>query len=309
MKQCIVRLICLAFCILWGGVALAAPDSVQEARARVVGAAGCMASYEDRNGYLAESYLAASGWEADRYATVDGEASAEFLVAKRSDGGKDRYLLAVAGTNDIKDVRLDLKMKQVPYGGDTIEGFREAAERPLTKDDPTEMRVHKGFNRLADHLLTVEVKTDGGMRSLIDILREDSGAEVYLAGHSMGGAAVTILGARLIDLGILPEQIRIMTFGAPAVGNEAFARRYEHLPLVRIPLKGDPFVVALQKVAGGYEQFGTEKKLDVREKLPIGLSASSHNITEYFDVILKDYYDILGMREGSVPKSSSERAV
>ena len=308
MKQCIVRLICLAFCILWCGCVFAAPDNVQKARARVVSAAGCMASYDDRNAHLFESYLSAGGWEIDRYATMDGKVSAEFLIAKKTDNGKNSFLLAVAGTNDVRDVRLDLKMKQVPYGGSTIAEFREMAERPLTKDDASELRVHKGFDKLALHLLTVEVKTDGGMRSLVDILRENRDAHVYLTGHSLGGAAVTILGARLFDLGIMPEQIHIMTFGAPAVGNDAFARAYEHLPLVRITMKGDPIVIALQKVAGGYEQFGTEKKLDAREKLPLGLSASSHNITEYFDVVLKDYYDVVGMKDGAVPYEPCERA-
>lgn len=145
------------------------------------------------------------------------------------------------------------------------------------------------------------------MRALVDILRENHDAHVYLTGHSLGGAAVTILGARLADLGILSEQIHIMTFGAPAVGNEPFARAYAHLPLERITMKGDPIVIALQKVAGGYEQFGTEKKLDERESSLLGLSASNHNITEYFDVILKDYYDCLGMKEGTVPYALYER--
>ncbi len=307
MKRCIVRLICLAFCILWSACAFAAPDSIQEARARVIGAAGCMASYEDRNAYLVEGYLAANGWEVDRYATMDGKVSAEFLIAKKVDRGRPYFLLAVAGSNDMRDVRLDLKMKQVPYGGDSIETFRETAQRPIAKDDPNELRVHKGFNKLADHLLTVEVNTDNGLRALIDILEENRDAHVYLTGHSLGGAAVTILGARLFDLGILPEQIHIMTFGAPAVGNEAFARSYAHLPLTRITMKGDPIVVALQKVAGGYEQFGTEKKLDEREKSLLGLSASNHNITEYFDMILKDYYDTVGMRENAVPYAPYER--
>lgn len=308
MKQGIVRLICLAFCIVWGSCAFAAPDNVQEARARVMSAAGCMASYEDRNGHLVESYLTAAGWQIDRYATMDGKVSAEFLIAQKKVGKKAEFLLAVAGTNDVKDVRLDLKMKQVPYGGSTIEEFREVASRPLDKENDNELRVHKGFNKLVEHLLTVEVNTDSGLRALVDILKENRDAHVYLTGHSLGGAAVTILGARLYDLGILPEQIHIMTFGAPAVGNDAFARTYEHLPLVRVTMKGDPIVIALQKVAGGYEQFGTEKKLDEREKSILGLSASNHNITEYFDVVLKDYYDVIGMKDGALPYETGERA-
>ena len=198
MKQCIVRLICLAFCIVWSSCAFAAPDNIQEARARVMSAAGCMASYEDRNGHLAEGYLAAAGWEIDRYATMDGKVSAEFLVAQKTDGEKAKFLLAVAGTNDVKDVRLDLKMKQVPYGGSSIEEFRKVASCPLDKDNDGELRVHKGFNDLVDHLLTVEVNTDQGLRALVDILKESRDAHVYLTGHSLGGAAVTILGALVV---------------------------------------------------------------------------------------------------------------
>lgn len=307
MKQTVIRLVCSFLCMIYAAAAFASPPTVEEARVRVLGGVGCMASYEDRNGQIAEGYLSESGWSIDRYARVKDDVSAEFLIAKKNEAGRDHFLLAVAGTSDIKDIRLDLKMKQVPYGGDSLESFRQRAAEPIAKDDPSEMRVHKGFNKLVDVLLTIEVKTDSGdMRPLIDVLRENEDSTIYLTGHSLGGAAVTILGARLRDLGVQPEQIHIMTFGAPAVGNEPFARAYESLPLERITMKGDPIVSALQTVAGGYEQFGTEKKLDEREK-SIGIAMSNHAITEYFDVILKDYYDAKGMREGALPYAPLHR--
>lgn len=306
MKQMVVRFVCCMLCLVSMAVASASP-TVEESRDRVLGAVSCMASYDDRNARIAESYLKQDGWTIDRYAKVQDKVSADFLIAEKTVDGVEHFLVAVAGTQDMKDVRLDLKMKQVPYGGDSLESFREVAMQPIAKDDDSQMRVHQGFNKFVDVLLTIEVKTpSGAMRPLIDVLRENERSTVYLTGHSLGGAAVTILGARMEDLGIRPSQLRILTFGAPAVGNEPFANAYSTLPLERITMKGDPIVVALQAVAGGYRQFGTETKLVEREK-SLGISTGNHAITTYFDVIMKDYYDAVGWQEGGVPYATYER--
>lgn len=306
MKQAVIRFVCFLLCMLPVVTAFAASE-VEDARDRVLAAVSCMASYDDRNAYIAENYLTEYGWTIDRYAQVEEGVSADFLIAKKTDGTAEHFLLAVAGTQDMKDVRLDLKMKQVPYGGDSLESFKEVASRPPNKNDKTEMRVHQGFNKFVDVLLTIEIKTaDGTMRPLIDVLREQETATVRLTGHSLGGAAVTILGARLEDLGIRPSQLSILTFGAPAVGNEPFADTYSTLPLERITMKGDPIVAVLQTVAGGYRQFGEETKLEEREK-SLGISTGNHAITSYFDVILKDYYDAVGMKESGLPYAATER--
>lgn len=306
MKQIVIRFICLVVCLMLMQTSFAS-SRAEEAQDRVLAAVSCMASYDDRNARIAENYLKEAGWTIDRYARVEDNVSADFMIARKGVGSAEHFLLAVAGTKDMKDVRLDLKMKQVPYGGDSLESFREVAARPIDKDNEDEMRVHQGFNKFVDVLLTIEVKTaDGAMRPLVEVLRENESSTVYLTGHSLGGAAVTILGARMEDLGIRPSQLNIMTFGAPAVGNEPFANTYRTLPLVRVTIKGDPIVAAIQTVAGGYRQFGEEIKLDEREK-SLGISTSSHAITEYFDVILKDYYDAVGMREGGVSYELRER--
>lgn len=306
MKQTVIRFICFLLCMISMPIAFASP-TIEEAQDRVLAAVSCMASYDDRNARIAENYLKVAGWTIDRYAKVQDKVSADFLIAEKVVGGAEHFLLAVAGTQDIKDIRLDFKMKQVPYGGDSLESFKAVAASSINKDDKSQKRVHQGFNKLVDVLLTIEVKTPSGvMRPLVDVLRDNERSTVYLTGHSLGGAAVTILGARLEDLGIRPSQFRILTFGAPAVGNEPFAAAYESLPLERITMKGDPIVVALQAVAGGYCQFGTETKLNEREK-SLGMSAGNHAITGYFDVILKDYYDLVGLRDGAVPYAVQER--
>lgn len=94
-------------------------------------------------------------------------------------------------------------------------------------------------------------------------------------------------GAGLISMGINPEQIKAITFGAPAVGNAAFAAQYDKvLKLTRIVISGDLVTGILQSLVGGYKQFGKE----IRWEIPDSRD-QTHNITEYVDVSLKNYYD------------------
>lgn len=60
-----------------------------------------------------------------------------------------------------------------------------------------------------------------------------------LTGHSLGRAAALLAAARLYDEGL--PQVKVVTFGAPAVGNSAFNETYEPLLHVdRIVMAGDP---------------------------------------------------------------------
>ncbi len=49
---------------------------------------------------------------------------------------------------------------------------------------------------------------------------------IYLTGHSKGGALATLL-ARMISLKNPGTQLKVITFGAPRVGDNKFARNYE----------------------------------------------------------------------------------
>ena len=111
--------------------------------------------------------------------------------------------------------------------------------------------------------------------------------KLYLTGHSLGGAAATLAGARLLSLGTQPEQLQIITFGAPAVGNDAFAAAYTPvLPLTRVVIAGDPVTGVLQTLVGGYKQFGRE----ITWEKPATID-EPHRITGYVDAALKNYYD------------------
>ena len=110
---------------------------------------------------------------------------------------------------------------------------------------------------------------------------------LYLTGHSLGGAAATLAGARLLSVGVNPEQLKVITFGAPAVGNVAFAAKFDpNLPLVRIVNFGDVVPGVLQTLVGGYQQFGREIKW-----YPPDTVGDKYQLIGYIDSAIKNYYD------------------
>ncbi|MDW8265693.1 MAG: lipase family protein [Gemmataceae bacterium] len=90
-------------------------------------------------------------------------------------------------------------------------------------------RVHGGFAAMAEGL-------GGALVEAIEELRTDR-QQLVLAGHSQGGALATLLGWRLNAAGIRPAAV--VTFGAPKVGDAAFARRFP-LPVFRVETPLDP---------------------------------------------------------------------
>ena len=121
-----------------------------------------------------------------------------------------------------------------------------------------EPAVHSGFNTYVDTVLKCSVLYDiGRLRGVFKAVAERSDAVMVLSGHSLGGAAATLLGQRLLDLGMPPERLCVVSFGAPAIGNEAFATTYGgRMRLLRSANTADPVPGSLQTFFGGYKQFG-----------------------------------------------------
>ena len=91
---------------------------------------------------------------------------------------------------------IDLVLKDVPYSaGKVHDGFRKSLE--ILWDDL---------------LVEVESAAQGGRR-------------VFFTGHSKGGALATLAARRFKGAGVVPAGV--MTFGAPRVGDEKFARAYD----------------------------------------------------------------------------------
>jgi hypothetical protein len=259
----------------------------EEARTLYLAAVACTAAYSDRVGSIARDALGQNGWKIQSYVEKSNQADARFLVAEKNQPGSTipSYLLSVVGTENIKDVKVDLRVGKVYFAGKNPEEF---AANTLRQDMPdTVPKVHKGFSQYVQAGLAKELSEEhnDSEKSLVKMLQENKDRKVLLVGHSLGGAGVTIGGARLLDMGVRPEQIEVITFGAPAVGNKAFRDKFEPvLHLTRVVISGDPVTAALQKVVGGYEQFGRE----IRWKNSGAENRDSHQIISY--LAIKNYY-------------------
>jgi triacylglycerol lipase len=110
--------------------------------------------------------------------------------------GSDReVVVAFAGTRDGIDWAFNIVHSLAPgYGG----------------------RVHKGFAHLADHVGDEVTRTVDQFRT--------SQQRLALTGHSRGGAVAVLMAQRLDAAGIEPKHV--FTFGAPRVGDAAFASAY-----------------------------------------------------------------------------------
>lgn len=264
-----------------------AREAYQEAYKIYVCAAASMAAYDDRIGELATRYLQEDGWKIDRYVQAQGSSGARFVVAQKEPvDSEPLYILAIVGTENKADVKADLTVDKVYFAGSSREEFiRNAEKQGIPNSEP---KVHRGFNAFVQAASNAVLSTGQQSRlSLSDLLLTNKAGKLYLTGHSLGGAAATLAGARLISMGVNPEQIEAITFGAPAVGNAAFAAKYEPvLPLTRVVQSGDPVTGVLQGLVRGYKQFGRE----IKWSTPAG-AGDAHRLSVYLDSAIKNYYD------------------
>ena len=287
MKRCtvlflVIWLICLTLVVQAGPQA-----EYEEAYKIYISASASLAAYHNRMGELATRYLEQDGWKIDHYIQPQSRPGARFLIAvKEVEPGVPLYLVAIVGTESSKDVKIDLKKDKVYFVGRNPEEMAANVTKNALPD--TEPKVHRGFNEFVQAGPTAVLSSSGKPPpSLPEMLRVNPRARVYLAGHSLGGAAATIAGARLLDLGLASAQIEVITFGAPPVGNAAFAEKFGPLlKLTRVVVAGDSVVTVLQGLVGGYRQFGKEVKF----KLPENFD-DPHKPAIYMDAVIKNYYD------------------
>jgi len=264
-------------------------EDYEQAHKFYVAATACMAAYSDRVAGFALDELDQEDWQAEAYVKTSSNDDVRFLLSTKMQRSSNQplYLLAVVGTETLKDVRTNLLVDKVYFAGETPDEFvANAARKDMANTYP---KVHKGYNRYVQQALAAEGRdgTEISKRRLMDMLQAHKDGKLYLVGHSMGGATATLAGARLISMGVRPEQVEIITFGAPAVGNEAFRKQLEPvLNLTRIVTEGDPVTGVMQKLVKGYQQFGQE----VRWQVPNNATVEPHQMTIYLDLATKHYY-------------------
>lgn len=261
-----------------------------------VAAAACIGAYAPDSA-PEFGYLRDYGWKIVPHKVTQGKLEANFIVAKnKTKRGSDIYIVAFRGSASKSDWTVNLNTDKVPYGGTTPEEFIAYAQR--TPQDKTVPMVHKGFNDYVNTVLAtmVDVNNDGIDEILFKEILDNKKARVLLTGHSLGGAAATLLAERLVSLGVDKERVPVITFGAPAIGNPAFAEAYgDKISLQRITNKADPVPGSLQTFFGGYKQFGEHHKYDLSRTL----SDFQHDMGMYFDYSVREYYAKLDRAEAA----------
>ncbi|EGO65293.1 lipase family protein [Acetonema longum] len=262
-------------------------EDYEEALNLYLTAGACMAVYSGRSGAMACNYLQQSGFTVEYFDQVSAKADTRFLLASNeSTSDQPVYILAIVGTENFKNLKVDLRIDMINFAGNFLDELVQNADpRNITDSRP---KVHRGFYQFVQTALMG--KTPGKPTALAQRLKElllaDRNRKLYLAGHSLGGAAAILTATKLLDMGVQPEQLEIITFGAPAVGNAAFARQFGYrLNLTRVVIRGDPITGILQSL-GRYRQFGRE----ITWKIPASINGVSHHLEVYLDVAIKNYY-------------------
>ena len=246
----------------------AASDELDAAEIRLVCAICSMGAYSDDDSYLMRSILNERGWTIEKISRKNNRADAKaYLVSK-----DDVKILAVAGTENIKDFEINFRVGRVHLNDDTTLA-------PKEKKAGDKIFVHRGFRDYADVVLG-----DGLAERLKTSLEKNPRETLYITGHSLGGAVATIAAIRLTDSGVDKNQLKVISFGAPAVGSRALAKNYsDKLDVTRVVMRGDVIKKSLRAL--GYVHFG--KILEYKQSKTSDHAA--HKMSVYLDCAIRDY--------------------
>ena len=258
-------------------------------------AAASEAAYSGELSELLRARLVAAGWRIASYETAGekGTVGRFFHMVRTDEDGAETHLIAFPGTERGSDVWTDLRLGRVAFGGDSPAEFLAVRDTRVTARRETPL-VHRGFLDYCQAALFTDVLPAYGNRTAGEVLaaelRAHPSMRIYLTGHSLGGAAAVLAAARLSDMGVSAEQLVVTTFGAPAVGNAAFVRRYEgRFTLHRVVMSGDPMKDVLAAPLG-FQQFG--------ECVPWSPARSvakfPHAMMVYVDAAIRQLYDAYG---------------
>lgn len=282
-----ILLIVCFFCLFCNLASAAAPKNLQEEYNHSyfisIAAASCTGIYRPENS-SEFSYLRDYGWQIMPYHESSGKVAANFSLAHNyfPDINKHIYLVTFRGSADKGDWKVNLQTRQVPYQDKVIPA---QPQENMLNGTPA---VHEGFISYTDTMVLASVIDENqNFKGIFRKVYEDPDAYLILTGHSLGGAAATLLGERLVSLGMPKDKFVVINFGAPAVGNDAFAAAYgDKIDLMRITNTADPVPGSLQTVFGGYKQFGYNYKYHLSMKM----SNFQHDIAMYFDHSVSEYF-------------------
>ncbi len=244
------------------------------ARTDVICALTSMAAYSGDTNFFTRDILTARGWDIFGLKTQNSRANVKaYLIGRNLDDGGKMKILVIAGTEDLKDVEVDFRVGRVGLLEDEV-----GADKIF---------VHRGFRDYTDAALS------GGVKEyLLEEMEKNPEEILYITGHSLGGAVALMTAVRLCDAGADMSRIKVVTFGAPALGNRNFADAYkDKINLRRIAISGDVIKKSLQVL--GYVQFGNFVEYKAKESE----NHYSHSMALYLECALKNYYDVGGFEK------------
>lgn len=289
IKRGILAILMLCICLLsFAKISLAKEDTVseelKETYLTTIAGACCLGSYlEDSSTEF--HYLKTIGWQVEPFVARDGKFETHYSVVKRSFRRADVFIVALRGSKTKNDWKINLKVGKVNYGGNTLEGMQKIAKTPYVSGTPG---VHGGFNSYANNVLRDSVvDKQGQLTGVFEHVKNDNKAILVLTGHSMGGAVATLLATRLADLGFPKERLKVITFGAPAIGNKQYNELYANkIDMLRITNSKDPVTGSLQTFFGGYQQCGRSKLYNIGTNT----SLMQHDMSFYYDYSVIEFY-------------------
>ncbi|MDZ4870628.1 MAG: hypothetical protein CLLPBCKN_000016 [Chroococcidiopsis cubana SAG 39.79] len=142
--------------------------------------------------------------------------------------------------------------------------------------------LHEGFKNYAASVFADPTSKKFVAEILSAQDRPNTEVEVLITGHSLGSASI-LYAALLEEAGVLPDNMRVISFGAPAFTQRNFQQRYSRLiaNTTRVETEGDVL---------GYEKPGLLRPIyDSFSYLPLG------NLVK--TVAPQEYRDLLKQRE------------
>ena len=245
------------------------------------------AAYSDKSAMLARDILAKKDFTLEHYVEDNYTHEVKFLLATKNLADKKLYLLAISGTDSLQDVKTDIEVTRCLFSGNTPDEFVQSMQiKDLDESTPL---THSGFTQYVQDGFFTKKINDLTFGEYLASKLDNNTDELYITGHSLGGAVAQLLAVRLMNMGIDSHKIHIITFGAPATANQAFIDKYEqHMDLNRITISGD-IVKNLAQIANTkLVQF----KNNTVWKIPLYESDKSpHSVLLYFDRAMHNYFD------------------
>ena len=257
--------IILALLAVFFNLSVASAEQWEPERERLICALSSSAAYQGEVGELAKNFFEARGWKLDKFENPSEKINVKIhFMSKTESDGEVKKVFFITGTEDLDDIGIDIKVKPVPLD-----------------DTDQSILVHKGFKSYADAALS-----DGILNFLVEYINSHTQEKIYITGHSLGGAIAMMTAVRLVDAGANMDNVKVVTFGAPAIGNKNFAEKYrDKIHLTRAVMDSDIVDVSLNIF--GYTHFGEV----VDYKQVESSTQYAHAMTLYLDCAMRKFYD------------------